>query len=84
MDLDDVEAVYDKVSQLPYLDQVFNETLRLFPPVVLMLTREADVDVKLGPYHVPAGTNIQIPVWQIHHDPNLWPEPNRFDPDRYS
>jgi hypothetical protein len=30
-----------------------------------------------------SGMNIQIPVWQIHHDPNIWPEPLTFDPERY-
>lgn len=76
-------ADYDTISQLTYLDQVFCETLRLFPPVVLFVNREASEETKLGKYTIPAGTNVQIPVWQIHHDPNLWPDPFRFDPDRY-
>ena len=79
----DAETDYDTISQLTYLDQVFSEVLRLYPPVVLFVTREAAEDAQLGPYRIPAGTNIQIPVWQIHHDPNVWPDPYRFDPDRY-
>ena len=78
----DLETDYNKISQLTYLDQVFSEALRLFPPVVLFVTREASEDTQLGQFHIPAGTNVQIPIWQIHHDPNLWPDPYRFDPDR--
>nr|QST15052.1 CYP361A1 protein [Diaphanosoma celebensis] len=79
----DSEIDYDRVSQLTYLDQVFCEALRMFPPVVMFVTREAAQDTQIGQYHIPAGTNVQIPVWQIHHDPNLWPEPFHFDPDRF-
>lgn len=48
----------------------------------MFVTREASEDTQLGQYHIPAGTNVQIPIWQIHHDPNLWPDPYRYDPDR--
>ena len=78
----DEDLSYEQVSQLNYLDQVISETLRLFPPVVLMVTREAANDTEIGGYKIPAGTNIQIPIWQIHHDPELWPNPHLFDPDR--
>lgn len=80
-DLTDEE--YDIIGHMPYLDQVLCESLRLFPPVVLFVNREAGEDTQLGKYHIPAGTNVQIPVWQIHHDRNLWPDPYRFDPDRF-
>jgi len=79
----DEDLSYEQVSQLNYLDQVISETLRLFPPVVLMVTREAANDTEIGGYKIPAGTNIQIPIWQIHHDPELWPNPHLFDPDRF-
>jgi len=72
----------EQSNQLVYLDQVLREALRLYPPVVLFVTREAAEDTKVGQFHIPAGTNVQIPVWQIHHDANIWPDPDRFDPDR--
>lgn len=79
----DLETDYNTISQLTYLDKVFCEALRLFPPVVLFVTREAAEDAQLGDFHIPAGTNVQIPIWQIHHDPKLWPDPYRFDPERF-
>ncbi|XP_066941637.1 cytochrome P450 3A29-like [Macrobrachium rosenbergii] len=75
---------YETVHKLTYLDQVFSETLRLFPPVVTFITRDTNADYQLGDYFIPTDTNIMIPVWQIHHDPKLWPEPYTFDPERFS
>jgi len=74
---------FDVLSQLIYLDQVISETLRMYPPVVLMITREVASDTQIGDYDIPAGTNIQIPVWQVHHNPDIWPNPHTFDPDRF-
>ena len=73
---------FDVLGQLTYLDQVISETLRMYPPVVLMITREVSNDTQIGDYQLPAGINIQIPVWQIHHNPDVWPDPYSFDPDR--
>jgi thromboxane-A synthase len=39
-------------------------------------------DYQLGKYHIPKGTIINIPVYPIHHDPNIWPEPEKFIPER--
>ncbi|KAK7070405.1 hypothetical protein SK128_013372 [Halocaridina rubra] len=77
------ELTYDTVHNLPYLDQVFSEALRIFPPVVTFVTRETHKEYQLGKYRIPKETNIMIPIWQIHHDPELWPDP-KFDPDRFS
>lgn len=74
---------YETVNKLSYLDQVLSETLRIYPPVVSFITRDTEKDTRLGEYFVPSGTNIVIPLWQIHHDPNLWPDPENFDPDRF-
>ncbi|XP_068226086.1 cytochrome P450 3A40-like [Palaemon carinicauda] len=78
------DVSYETVHKLKYLDQVFNETLRYYPPVVTFITRDTNADYQLGDYLIPKDTNILIPVWQIHHDPKLWPDPFKFDPDRFS
>ncbi|XP_068226701.1 cytochrome P450 3A29-like [Palaemon carinicauda] len=75
---------YDTLHKLNYLDQVFSEALRVFPPVVNFITRDTNKDFQLGDYFIPNDTDIMIPVWQIHHDPKLWPDPLKFDPDRFS
>lgn len=67
----------------PYLDACIMETLRLYDPVIL-LNRTAIKDTYLGDLFVPKGTDIQIPVYAIHHDANHFNDPFTFDPDRFS
>ncbi|XP_037088112.1 thromboxane-A synthase-like [Pollicipes pollicipes] len=80
----DEEMRYDQLASLPYLDQVLCESMRLYPPVVTFVSRHSPEPTSLGPYRLPAGTNILAPVWSIHHDPAVWPDPEKFDPDRFS
>jgi cytochrome P450 len=64
--------------------QVFKEAMRLFPPTSIHF-REAIREIDLGHGHiVPAGAVIWMPVYVIHRDPKHFPEPEKFDPDRFS
>ena len=78
------EIDYDLLSRLPYLDAVVSETLRNYPPL-LRLEREAMEDVVLGDtgIKIEKGVVAEIPVYAIHHDPNFYPEPFSFRPDRF-
>jgi cytochrome P450 len=71
------------VDKLHFTEQVLNETMRLYPPAYV-LAREATRDVDLGGYHVPAGTDVVIWTYHVQRDPRWYPEPGRFDPDRFS
>jgi cytochrome P450 len=74
------------VESLPkytYTRNVIDEALRLYPPLWLM-TRKAINDDYLGDFFVPAGTEIYISPYLIQRSPQLWEEPERFDPDRMS
>ena len=46
------------------------------------LDREAAEDLELGGYRVEKGMRILVPAWAIHMDPQYWPEPDKFDPER--
>ncbi len=76
----DVPSI-DILPQYDYTRQVIDEALRLYPPLWLM-TRRALHDDQLGDYFVPAGTEIYISPYLIQRSPNLWEEPDRFNPDR--
>uniref|UniRef100_A0A8C2MMC5 Cytochrome P450 3A n=1 Tax=Cricetulus griseus TaxID=10029 RepID=A0A8C2MMC5_CRIGR len=69
---------YDK-----YLDMVLNKTLRLYP-VSSRLERVCKQDVEMDGAFVPKGSVVNVPVYALHHDPQYWPEPEEFRPERFS
>ncbi|XP_058130754.1 probable cytochrome P450 6a14 [Anopheles coustani] len=76
---------YDVAMSIPYLDQVINETLRKYPPLE-STNRMAVQDYTIpGTTHViPRNVLVQIPIYAIHHDPEYYHDPDRFDPERFS
>jgi cytochrome P450 len=71
------------VPQLVYTNRVVRETMRLYPPAWVMSRRAAE-DVNIGEYFVPAGSNVVISPWVTHRDERFFPNPEAFDPDRWS
>ena len=63
--------------------RVLAESMRLYPPA-WVVGRRALEDVELGGYRVPAGTLTVVSQWVTHRDPRWWPDPLRFDPDRFA
>ncbi|XP_046433111.1 probable cytochrome P450 6a13 isoform X1 [Neodiprion fabricii] len=76
---------YDTIMKMPYLDKVVSETLRKYPSFPI-LNRECNREVELPEtgFIVPTGTPIIVPVLGIHWDPEIYPDPDRFDPERFS
>jgi len=68
--------------RLQYTEMVITEAVRLYPPAWI-LGRRALKDYKLGPYIVPAGAIVIMSPYVMHHDPRYFPDPFRFDPDRW-
>jgi len=56
--------------------------MRLYPPA-WGIGRETLDGFDAGGYHLPAGTNVFISPWVTHRDPRLFPDPDRFDPERW-
>jgi len=74
-------AVED-LAQLPFLEMVVKESMRLFPPAWL-LGRRALKDFDLEGYHLPAGSFVLLSPWVIHHMAEYFAEPERFWPERF-
>uniref|UniRef100_A0A672IWC4 unspecific monooxygenase n=1 Tax=Salarias fasciatus TaxID=181472 RepID=A0A672IWC4_SALFA len=74
---------YEALMQMEYLDCVVSECLRLYPPA-LRLERVAKETVKINGVTVPKGMLVMVPVYALHRDPELWPEPEEFRPERFS
>lgn len=74
----------ETLSNLEYTNQVIAETLRMYPPVISFTTRCSEEDYRCGGYLIKKGTAVMIPTYFLHHDPFLWTDPEKFDPDRFS
>ena len=74
--------MYDLVQKIEYLDCVINEAQRLHPPVYQM-NRECKNSCKINGVNFPAGTEIILPFYALHHDPDAWPDVEKFDPERF-
>jgi enediyne biosynthesis protein E7 len=74
---------FEDAGKLPYTDGVIQESLRLYPPVWL-LTRKSTAKDQLGGYYLPAGTDVFISPYLLHRRPDVWDQPDRFDPERFS
>jgi cytochrome P450 len=73
----------DDLEWLTYTRMVFLEALRLYPPTYA-IARESREAFPAGPYMVPAGTLVLISPWVMHRDPRYFPDPERFDPQRWN
>jgi cytochrome P450 len=71
------------IPRLGYTVQVIHEALRLCPPAAAV-GRLTMRDVIIDGHRVAAGTNVIIGIYALHRDPDLWEQPTRFDPDRFS
>uniref|UniRef100_A0A8C5E4H5 unspecific monooxygenase n=1 Tax=Gouania willdenowi TaxID=441366 RepID=A0A8C5E4H5_GOUWI len=76
-------VTYEALMQMEYLDSVVNEGLRLYPPLA-RLERMAKETVKINGTTIPKGMLVMVPVYALHRDSDLWPEPEEFKPERFS
>nr|QZP43566.1 cytochrome P450 monooxygenase CYP9A198 [Ephestia elutella] len=82
---------YNSIQNMTYMDMVVSEVLRLWPPA-LALDRVCIKDYNLGrandntekDYIIREGDGLNIPVWNFHRDPQYFPDPLKFDPERFS
>ncbi|XP_078619568.1 cytochrome P450 2U1-like [Branchiostoma floridae x Branchiostoma japonicum] len=70
-------------SQMPYTEATLTEVTRLAPVAPLALYHATSNDTVFRGFSIPKGTAFIVNIWSVHHDPNLWPEPDKFDPTRF-
>jgi cytochrome P450 len=70
------------LEQMPFLDAVIREALRLYPPAYAF-GREAIEQFELGGYTIPKGAQVVVSPFALHRNPTYWSEPNTFQPARW-
>ncbi|KAG9450935.1 hypothetical protein H6P81_010900 [Aristolochia fimbriata] len=71
------------VKNFPYIWAIVKETLRMYPVFQTTGTHLAMEDCELGGYKVPKGTTVLVNLWKVQRDPTVWPEPLKFQPERF-
>jgi cytochrome P450 len=74
---------FAELQKLTYTKQVIDEVLRLYPPAYLF-AREAVTEDVIDGYRIPPNTLIFLTPFVTHRDPRYWPDPETFDPDRFT
>ncbi len=70
------------INDFPYLDQFINEVLRMYPPAP-RVERECNKDISYDGIHIKKGMIVSVPVFALHYCEEYYPEPEKFDPDRW-
>lgn len=81
--LGDRPATAADLSALPFIRQVIDEALRLYPPAAF-LSRTARKADRLCGREIQPGDTVMLPIYALHRHHQLWPDPDRFDPDRFA
>lgn len=81
--LNDDSLPYEKMKDLMLTEYAFKEALRMNPPVPAM-PRMTVRDIEFRGHHIPKGTIVGVSNIMTHRDPDTWPEPEKFDPMRFS
>lgn len=84
LDEDEEIARYEKVKYLPYLRACLDESLRIFPPISHGLTRRTPEEGSdIAGHYIPGGTTVAVSSFIAHRDPCIFPEPEKFNPERW-
>lgn len=73
----------EDIQRMDLLDRVIKESMRILPAVPFLFMRVCAENATVGGFDMPKGSNLMISPLAAHHDPNIYPDPKRFIPDRW-
>ncbi|GJQ86708.1 hypothetical protein Trydic_g14779 [Trypoxylus dichotomus] len=77
-----IPTTITELNELNYLERVIKESLRMFP-IAPLISRHLQQDIKIDDYKIPANTQAILHVFGVHMSPEYYPDPEKFDPDRF-
>ncbi|XP_014273208.2 uncharacterized protein [Halyomorpha halys] len=79
------DITWEGLTEMKYVDMVISETLRKHPPA-FAVSRQSVKTYKVpnSDLELPKGSVVIVPIYSIHHDPNYYPSPEKFEPERFS
>ena len=78
----DGDVTFENIKELVYVEQVANESMRLYPPIYIFARTPLEDDIIDG-YRIPKGTTVITSQFALHRSPNLWEDPLEFKPERF-
>ncbi|XP_033229024.1 cytochrome P450 4C1-like [Belonocnema kinseyi] len=79
---ENVSVTSEDLKEMKYTERVIQETMRLLPPAAFVL-RQVEEDLEIGDYTLPKGTTALCFIAKVQRDEKYWPDPLKFDPDRF-
>src|SRR5262249_36838258 len=80
----DRAATHERLPRRAFAERVVKESMRICPPTPALFSREAVAEVEVGGYKLPRGALAVLSPYLTQRDPRWFPEPERFDPDRFA
>ena len=77
-------SLYDAAENIEYVNMVLCESLRMFPPVVRIMRECKQTCAIIDDLIIEEGMDISLPIHLLHHNPEYWPNPDKFDPERFN
>ncbi|CAF1067416.1 unnamed protein product [Brachionus calyciflorus] len=74
---------YESISEMKFMNMIIDETLRMFPPAI-RTNRIASQDYEFNGMMIEKGQMVVVPIWALHYDPVIYPNPEIFDPERFN
>ena len=76
-------TLYEAADGIEYADMVLQELLRLYPAINVIMRYCVETCTTSNGTLIPKGTIVYIPIYNVHHNAKLWPNPEKFDPERF-